>query len=143
MAEKYGAHRRCEPFDNRQSYLCSDIVSDSQLPRLYDELLNHPNTPDDLRRVTDSKLLRHKQQYLHALPATGKLAPLKAQIASELEGLVNGAIVLGIPDELAWTLYIEGKDCDTIGQPFSFSLRHMLMSCLIRGIRFRLITPVH
>jgi len=40
----------------------------------------------------------------------------KAQIASEVEALVNGAVVLRIPDELAWTIFIDGQNIDTIGQ---------------------------
>lgn len=43
---------------------------------------------------------------------------MKAQIAAELEDLVNGAILLRIPDELAWTIFVEAKDADSIGQLF-------------------------
>jgi superkiller protein 3 len=82
---------------------------------LYNEILNHSNTSDDLRRITESKLLRHKQQYLHALPFSGKFSSAKAQVATEVEVLVNGAVLLGIPDELAWTIFIEGIDSDSIG----------------------------
>lgn len=79
-------------------------------------MLNHPNTPDGLRRTTESKLLRHKLRYLYALPVSGKLAPLKAQMATEVEQLVRGAVLLGLPDELAWSVFIEGKNSDSIGQ---------------------------
>ena len=87
-----------------------------QLPRFYDEVLNHPNTSDDLRRSTESKLLRHKQQYLYAIPALRESAALKTKIAGELESLVDGVVLLGIPDELAWNLFIDSKNCDTIGR---------------------------
>jgi superkiller protein 3 len=83
-----------------------------QLPHFYNEILDHQNTPDDLRRSVESKLLRYKQQYLHALPVS---AAAKVETARDLEGMVNGAVILGIPDELAWTIFIEGKDCATIG----------------------------
>jgi superkiller protein 3 len=86
-----------------------------QLPHLYNEILNHPNTPDDLRRQTESKLLRHKQRYLHALPSSSEFASVKSKVATELENLVNGAVILRIPDEMAWVLFIDGKDCETIG----------------------------
>ena len=36
---------------------------------------------------------------------------------------MNGAVVLGIPDDLAWSIYIESKDCDTISEMVSLSLR--------------------
>jgi hypothetical protein len=86
-----------------------------QLPRFYNEILNHPNTSDDLRRATESKLLRHRQRYLYAIPVSGESAPLKTRIAGELESLVDGIVLLGIPDLLAWNLFINSKDCETIG----------------------------
>ncbi|KAJ6593707.1 TPR-like protein [Mycena capillaripes] len=85
-----------------------EIWGPSQLPKLYDDVLNHPNTPDDLRRATDAKLLRYKHRYLCALPPTGDR---KAAVSGEVEGLVAGAITLGIPDELAWMLCLDGQDC--------------------------------
>ena len=90
----------------------TQVLIAPQLPSLYNEILNHPNTSDDVRRATESKLLRHKQSYLCALPISSE----KTKVASELEDLVNGVVLLGIPDELAWTIFIEGKDCDTIGR---------------------------
>ena len=82
-----------------------------QLPSLYNDILNHSNTSDDLRRSTESKLLRHKQSYLHALPISSE----KIRVANEVEELARGTVLLGIHDELAWMIYIEGKDCSTIG----------------------------
>lgn len=41
---------------------------------------------------------------------------------------MNGAVVLGIPDELAWSIFIEGKDCDTIGENGLPSLRNNFMT---------------
>jgi superkiller protein 3 len=41
---------------------------------------------------------------------------VKAQIATEVEQLVHGAVLLGLPDELAWTIFIEGKNSDSIGE---------------------------
>jgi superkiller protein 3 len=89
----------------------------SQLPKLYDDVLNHPNTPDDLRRATDAKLLRYKHRYLCALPPKGDL---KATASREVETLVSGAIALGIPDELAWMLCLDGQNCIDGGLSFSF-----------------------
>lgn len=96
------------------------IQVDLQLPQLYNDILNHQYTPDELRRITESKLLRYKRRYLHALPSFGKLSSTKARIASEVESLTEGVVVLGIPDELAWTIYIDGQDSDSIGQLISF-----------------------
>lgn len=41
---------------------------------------------------------------------------------------MNGAVTLGILDDLAWLIYIEGKDCDTIGEIGSLSLRTDFMA---------------
>ncbi|OBZ66566.1 Superkiller protein 3 [Grifola frondosa] len=87
-----------------------EVLGSSRLPNLYNEILNHPNTSDELRRATESKLLRHKQRYLYALPATGEFKTKKVQTAAELDDLVSGMVLLGIGDELAWSLYIESKD---------------------------------
>ena len=37
-----------------------------------------------------------------------------------MDSLAKGVVVLGIPDELAWTIYIDGQDSDSIGQLISF-----------------------
>ncbi|GBE81379.1 Superkiller protein [Sparassis crispa] len=98
-----------------------EVLEISPLPDLYNEILNHPNTSDELRRTTESKLLRHKQRCLHVLPATGESAAQKAQVATEVEELVNGMVLLGIPDELAWTSFIEAKDAARI-EDYDFSI---------------------
>lgn len=84
-----------------------------QLPEYYGEVLNHPSTSDDLRRETESKLFRHKLRHLYALPNTSEK---KAVLFAEVDDMASGVVLLGIPDELAWTFVIEGKDCDTIGE---------------------------
>jgi superkiller protein 3 len=87
-----------------------------KLPFLYDEILNHPNTPDELRRQTESKQLRHKQDHLFSLPLED---PMKRQLATEVDKLISGAVLLRIADELAWSAFIDGQDCKTIGTAIS------------------------
>lgn len=91
-----------------------EIWATSRLPGLYNEVLMHPSTGDDLRRQTESKLIRYKQRYLYAIPDTEKSASAKTVALKELDELVNGVVLLGIPDELAWTIFLEGQDCDNI-----------------------------
>lgn len=69
-----------------------------------------------MRRIVESKLLRHKQNYLYAIPATSEKAELKENLASEVQEMVNGMVLLSIPDELAWTIFIDWKDSETIGE---------------------------
>lgn len=91
-----------------------EIWSASKLPELYQEVMSHPHAADELRREAESKLLKHKQQLLFALPLTDKFAAQKAKLASEVQDLVSGMVLLKIPNELAWTLFIESKDAKTI-----------------------------
>ena len=86
-----------------------------QLPWLYNEVLIHPNTEDNLRRHTEATLLRYKRRYLHTLPCTGEYATVKWNVSRELDELVNGAVLLRVPDELAWVTFLEGQDCENIG----------------------------
>nr|VWP02312.1 Uncharacterized protein [Ganoderma boninense] len=102
------------PLEQIRRDVALEILSTSQLPRLYNEVLNHPNASDELRRETEAKLLDLKQRHLFALPASEKTAE-KARLASELDELINGMVLLKIPNELAWTLLIEGKDAAEIG----------------------------
>lgn len=88
----------------------------NKLPFLYDEILNHPNTPDELRRQTESKQLRYKRDHLFSLPPDD---PLKRQLAIEVEKLISGVVLLRIPDELAWSSFIDGQDCEVIGTAIS------------------------
>jgi superkiller protein 3 len=88
-----------------------EVLMAPQLPSLYSDILNHSNTSDVLRRSTESKLLRHRQSYLHTLPISSE----KIRVANEVEELARGTVLLGIHDELAWMIFIDGKDCSTIG----------------------------
>jgi superkiller protein 3 len=95
--------------------------------------MNHPSASDALRREAESKLIRHKQQYLHALPASST----KTALLNDLEELVNGVVLLGIPDELAWTICLEGKNHDTIGKSnLGFYLKTKLNFGNLEGFGF-------
>ncbi|KAH7923951.1 TPR-like protein [Leucogyrophana mollusca] len=104
--------------DQLRKDIGKEVWGSSELPSLYNEILNHPSTSDELRRSTESKLVRFKQQYYFSLPSAD---PEKAKIGSELDDLVTGMVTIGIPDELAWSIFLEGKDTDTIegyGAPY-------------------------
>ncbi|KAH0827587.1 superkiller protein 3 [Lanmaoa asiatica] len=88
-----------------------EVWSTSRLPSLYQEVLNHPNTSDELRRSTETKLIMYKQKYFYALPTTSSE---KAPLGKELDELVDGVVIIGVPDEFSWSIFLEGKDNDTI-----------------------------
>src|SRR6266567_7483269 len=87
-----------------------------QLPSLYESILNHPSTSDELRQATESKQLRNKQNFLHSIPATKENLPLKQRISSEIDDLVDGIILLHKQDELGWNIFFESKDCEDMSQ---------------------------
>lgn len=92
------------------------VLNPPQLPKVYNEVLNHPNTSDELRRETESKLFRQRQRYLYALPQGKNGDDKKSVVAEEVDRLAEGMVLLGIPDELAWLVVIESKDVDTISE---------------------------
>lgn len=76
-------------------------------------MISHPYTSDELRRATEAKLLQFLHRYQCALPPT---SAKKLEIGKEVQDLIDGVILLKIPNELAWSLYIEGKNVDSIGK---------------------------
>ncbi|KAF9562772.1 TPR-like protein [Agrocybe pediades] len=89
-----------------------EISNKSKLPSLWDALLNHPNTSDDLRAETEAKQLRYKQRQLYAIPLAEE--SFKRRISNELHELVEGIVLLQKSDELGWQLYFEAQDCEEI-----------------------------
>lgn len=83
---------------------------------MYQEIINHPDTSDELRRETESKLLQHRQRLLFALPSSAEYMDQKKSLTDEVQEMVNGIVLLGISNELAWNLFIEGKNAETIGE---------------------------
>lgn len=75
--------------------------------------MNHPSTPDDLRRSTEAKLFRYQLMYLKALPTQD---PKKDEVLRLVDEMMRGMVLLEIPDELVWTRWIESKNAAIIGQ---------------------------
>ncbi|KZT41438.1 TPR-like protein [Sistotremastrum suecicum HHB10207 ss-3] len=93
-----------------------DIWASSQLPGLYDEIINHANTSDELRRLVEAKLLRYKYRYLQAIPSTPESVQLKADVRTEVDRMTKGVVLLDIPDELAWHLVIDAYNVEIPGK---------------------------
>lgn len=47
---------------------------------------------------------------------------MKRQLATEVEKLISGMVLLNVEDELAWSAFIDGQDCETIGAAFRLLL---------------------
>jgi superkiller protein 3 len=40
----------------------------------------------------------------------------KRELGKEVDEMIRGVILLKIPDELAWTIYVDEQDCETMGK---------------------------
>jgi superkiller protein 3 len=113
------------------------VWSRSTLPLRYEEILAHPNATDQDRREAEAKLLRYHYRLLLALPArpaplqgpTGTAAlptrdsdvnseaeTLKAECRDRVIEMCRGMVVVGVPDELAWTIHLEWQDVPSLGE---------------------------
>ncbi|KAF9007975.1 hypothetical protein BDQ17DRAFT_1275914 [Cyathus striatus] len=152
ILEKVEDEHLCEEVEKRRTRLGAagpeairkevgcEIWSKSRLPALYSEILNHPNTSDELRRETDSKLFRFKQRYLQALPNTTESAQTKASLLREVDDMASGAVLLNIPDIDLWTHFLESQDHENIADYGYNNLRQFIelfpessISLLLKG----------
>ena len=46
-------------------------------------------------------------------------------MGAEIQMMIDGVVLLNIPDEFAWSLYLEGKDADRFGE-----LAATLLNCV-------------
>ena len=53
---------------------------------------------------------------MSVIPSSGEISGRKAQVSEELEEMVNGIVLLGIPNEPAWRHHIEGQDVYSLGK---------------------------
>jgi superkiller protein 3 len=82
---------------------------------LYGEIINHAHTSDELRRQTEAKLLQFKYRCLYAVPMDRDNAKLKVELGREVQNLVEGIILLNIPNTLAWEIMLETQDVGSAG----------------------------
>lgn len=102
-----------------------------QVPELYREIINHPDTPDDLRRSMESRLLYFYYNYLVATPGVNSSSELKQSLRKQVDELVQGMVLIEVPEILAWTLFIDGFDCENLGKQYVSILTLSLIAVLI------------
>lgn len=100
---------------------------------MYDEIINHPSTSDELRRSTEAKLFRYRLKYLKALPVND---PKKETTFKVVDEMMRGMVLLEIPDELVWTQFMESKNAGQLGMllflsPSSFNRSIILQMNII------------
>lgn len=101
---------------------------------MYEEILRHPSTSDELRRSTEAKLFRYRLKYLKALSSKD---PRKEEVFKHVDDMMRGVVLLEIPDELVWTEWLESKNAARIGLPLHHyaSFLDTNVPFIIRGLR--------
>lgn len=104
---------------------------------LYEQLLEHPQASDDLRRYTESKLLYHHLTYLQSLPSpfapalaaatseaqketeakeVKKYSAIKHSVRETVEKLAEGMVLLRVPEPAAWGIRLDWTDVASPGE---------------------------
>lgn len=118
------------------------LYSESPLPHLYNELLSTSHD-DDLRRKTESNLLKHRYALLLVTPVDAKPALL-----TEVIMLASDMVVIRALDSLAWNLAtdmedvkdFENLDKDVL-QYYSANLTNSGLAKVIQGFLHSEISP--
>lgn len=105
----------------------AQVLTRSPLADLYDFVLQHPYASDEVRRETEAKQLRFYHRITLSMPAHGPHADeiLQGQLRSKTLDLAKGMVVLGIQDELAWRIFLEGTDARLDTLPFDTLCRYV------------------
>lgn len=85
-----------------------EFYKDSEVPRLYEELINVLND-DEKRRPTEEKYLKYRIQVLKVAPADVKLSMFHS-----IREYVEGLVYVGHTSYYAWTVYFDYLDFDDI-----------------------------
>ena len=88
-----------------QNQLIKETSLNSPLVEIYNEIINHPFTSDDLRRDIESQLLKFK--YDHLLSVSANEQPLKSDLLNQVMTMASGIVNINIKNDLAWCLIIE------------------------------------
>jgi hypothetical protein len=57
---------------------------------------------------------------------------MKAKLADEVDDIVSGIVLLRIPNESAWTFYLEGQDCQSLGELVCINYSHSSNACDVK-----------
>ncbi|EPY51184.1 ski complex TPR repeat subunit Ski3 [Schizosaccharomyces cryophilus OY26] len=87
-----------------------EIINNSPIENIYMEIINW-SQDDEIRRLTETKLL---YMYLKRLYASDSKE--KAIWRNKVWELVQGMITLHIPEQTAWTIYLEWQDHSHVDQ---------------------------
>ena len=124
-----------------------ETMSKSELPALYQKVLDSHTAAEDVRRETEDKLLRYLHTLLIALPnpfpalanaavseAAREQEETRAKVARKeknairgrVEELARGMTTLKLPNELAWSILLEWRDMEEAGDWDIYSLKRYM-----------------
>ncbi len=69
-----------------------------------------------MRKEIEAKQLRYKQRCLQSITSTKDSLVLKQKIMQDIDELVEGIVLLQKPDDLGWTLFLESRDYEDLGE---------------------------
>ena len=69
-----------------------------------------------MRREIEAKQLRYKQRYLQSIPSTKDGLVLKQKVMHDIDGLVEGIVLLQKRDDLGWKLFLESRNYEDLGE---------------------------
>ncbi|KAH7108181.1 TPR-like protein [Auriculariales sp. MPI-PUGE-AT-0066] len=98
------------PIEQVKREVGREVWSVSQLPTIYAEIFAHPDASEPVRRAIESKLLRYRLQYLQVLGTNAQFEATRETLSAEIMDMLSGMVLLKIPDELAWTTYLDAKN---------------------------------
>ncbi|CAO1616349.1 unnamed protein product [Parajaminaea phylloscopi] len=109
-----------------------EVWRESRLPALYELVLSHPDAANEDRREAEGKLLRYHHRLLLAFPPTSQgispstgtaardavsveppqdtAAAQKLDVRRRVAEMASGMVIVGVPDELAWSIHLEWQD---------------------------------
>ncbi|WFC99924.1 Superkiller protein 3 [Malassezia yamatoensis] len=95
-----------------RDHACMQVLKRSRVPDLLDLIRNHPRTEDGMRRDAEAKLLRHFYKLTLAVPIKGPQSnpAMKETVMKQTIEFARGFVVLQVPDELAWSIYLDWSD---------------------------------
>lgn len=110
----------------------ASIWSNSKLPTYYEQVLSHTDASNEERRDAEAKLLRYQLRLLLALPASSSTVQMptgtaaratgpaedidnaassaKTELRDKILEMAKGMVIVGVPDELAWSIHLEWQD---------------------------------
>lgn len=96
------------------------VSAQSRVPSLYEYVINSPRADDKMRRDMEGRLLRFYHRFVTAIPTRGPSANagLKKEMHEKTYELAKGAVLLGISDELAWSIFLDWGDFALVHLPY-------------------------